>query len=215
MNTLDKDEALKLIEDILRDEELNHIGKINAIRDVLPLSELPESVEETPHWPGMWRVARSENYTTLTMDGALRETKSIDLDTTLLRRCMGVLCKTEKEAEFVKAHLEARLEVIDRLEELNGDWRPNWDASDIKHEPQYSRRTDEINICGAQAFATLPDWFQAKAKQIWLRVIEELGEEKVKLALWPTAFQISRQARLGGNTSMERSDASNEEKNLK
>lgn len=78
------------------------------------------------------------------------------------------------------------LKIDDRLKELNKGWRPDWESKrQYKYEAFYDYQDCSIRISPCLTTRSLPDWFQGKSEEIWKQVIDEFGEEKIKLALWP------------------------------
>lgn len=174
--------------DILDAANMNHVEQSAALKDLI--DELIIENESKPsHWPGMYFPEQNAQYWLLNNIYDIIEvtkTDNIDADSILIRRACAISCETKEEADFVQAHMKVRLEIIDRLRELNGNWIPDANINSFKYEPAYDRNIDRIIIQESRAYSSLPDWFQARTKQIWNQIIyEEFGEEKVKLALWP------------------------------
>ena len=100
-------------------------------------------------------------------------------------RCNINCCQTESELKLVARQKQAFLEVVDKLKELNDGWKPDWNNSaQRKCEPYYSHQGNEIHISFSDSIQVLPSLLQSKSEKVWLDVIEQLGEDKVKLALW-------------------------------
>ena len=124
---LEADEILKS-RDLNRNEQYKALCKI--IQDVLTAKEKPEPRQ---HWPGTfnpfntdvsphsgvpfyilsWNSSRGFGFIEKIIPQSDRDERLAEN-----ARAMGICCETEKEAEFVKAHMEAKLAVIDRLKGL-------------------------------------------------------------------------------------------------
>ncbi len=179
------------ISGILGDASLSQIDQaaaLNSLIDELITEEKPEPAPEW-HWPGMFNPGAGDEYVHPWVDTPGYGTRhNNNQECTDFDRASGLCCETAAEAAFVKAHTEARLAVIDRLKALNEGWRPDWDAgNELKFHLSYLPYEDEIVISqGATGLCqSPPDCFYAKSTLICQQVISELGEEKVKLAIWP------------------------------
>jgi len=173
----------------LTNMELSDVEKVAAIGEII--DELcPESEEEEPeksfHSPGMWEPTAAElanGVKVYLLHGETCESVTRN-DHIQNLRARGCCCKTKAEAEFVRESQEAKLAIIDRLKILNGGWRMVGISKN--YEPWLLSSVNKIGgineNCGTQ---NMPDCLQAKAKEIWLQVIEEFGAEKVRKALWP------------------------------
>jgi len=178
------EEQEKIIKSILADPDLTQNGKANALIAWID-SHDPAPTEKIAHWQGMYEPKTCGVYWTITNRGVVAECINIFQSATDMQRVLGICCETKKEAELVKSHLEARLEVINLLRKLNDGWTPDWDdSSQVKWSPKIDYGKGKIIFCTFVSRQVIADYFQAKA-EVWERVIEELGEEKVLLALWP------------------------------
>lgn len=168
-----------------------------ALYDELIPGEEPKP-EKEHHWQGMFKPAKHESCKILTWNGTaglsqIEVVSPEDRRNELLiknSRILGICGETSNELLFVYSHLEAKRDVIDRLKELNKGWLPDWsDLYQEKWEPTWNHSAPtcatKINLAVYTSAQSLPDWFQAKSKEIWLQVIEEFGEEKIRLAIWP------------------------------
>lgn len=189
MNEIQK--QLLKVEEILKAPDKSRDEQYQALSELITRIMMGEEGEEPTfekhHWPGMYKPKEGESYITLFWNEEAQEqfvSGPYDCSNSMLkyRRATGESCETEKEAEFIRAHQEAKLAVIDRLAELNGDWRT---GETMHFEPRLNSE-GEINIViyrfGQQG---LPDWFHARYREYWDTILGEFGEEKVKLALWP------------------------------
>jgi hypothetical protein len=161
---------------------------INELTPKRGKQEEPKS--KAKHWPGRYKPELDGMYYALSWsnDRDISVNREGDVYAGEIRvyQLTGICCETEEEAEFVKAHLEARSKLIETLEELNENWRPDWaNSEELKCEPVYNQFYDSMEVLTSATSSYLPDWFQGKSRQVWLDAIEKLGIEKVKLALWP------------------------------
>lgn len=139
-----------------------------------------DTKEESWHWPGRYKPDNG-NYFKIANNG---EVYIPDIESES-DRLNGICCKTREEAEFVKKQREAYLELIDLLQELNEGWRPNWEDNRIlKWGAVYNYAIDKIKIVLSSDEQIFPDCLHGKSRKIWGKVIDQLGEEKIKLALW-------------------------------
>ena len=179
---------LKLkVEEILNDRNKSRFEQQEAIGELIDdiLSEEGRGLEAKPepkHWPGMYRPPDDKNSYAV-WSPRINEVSIASASAIKILRKRGECCAFLAEAEFVKAHMEARLEVIDRLAELNEGWRPQ-KGQNIWY-PFLNRDTGELDFNYTKDTQFLPDWFHGKTLIIWQEVAEELGEEKIKLAIWP------------------------------
>jgi len=176
------------VAEILNDQNKSRLEQQKAIGELIDdiLSGGAQNSEtETPkHWPGMYEPDNYNSpYYYLGPISDISICRTWRKDEVKFERQSGICCETEKEAEFVKAHMEARLEVTDRLAELNEGWRPQ--KGQNMWYPFLVQETGEIDFTYASDTQILPDWFQGKTLTIWKEVVSDLGEEKVKLAIWP------------------------------
>ena len=177
----------KRMRDIHADQGLNFVEKQAAF--VKLIDEVLSEEEKEWRWPGMHSPVLSAEYLVIEAsdDGSIVEARRNENPGCAEgHRALGVCCETEREAEFIKAHTEARLEVVDLLKKLNEGWRPDWDDDYAeKHYAVLDHDLDEIFIRSSGDTQILPCWFHSKTKGIWIQVIKELGEEKVRFALCP------------------------------
>lgn len=172
----------KTIHQILGNQEMSPIeveAELNELVD--ELIQKKQELKKPAHWPGMYIPSGGSSvYAAWSCDMICTSHETLIKGYQLLQIC----CKTTEERDFVLAHQKANLAVINELARLNEGWRPDWKNDDPKWEP-HLQIAGEILILSDSDLQGLPDWFQAKSKEIWLQVIENLGEGKVKLALWP------------------------------
>lgn len=151
--------------------------------------------EKPPHWPGRYSGDRSfvvnANY------GNVR----LKDDSPNIRqyRRSGICCRTVAEVDFVRAHQSAYLELIDKIQECNSrwkqrndDWRPDWNNPNedkvyftLQRVPEVKVVIEGTELYGNVLHQTLKDELYMRSGLIAERILEELGEGKVKLALWP------------------------------
>ena len=85
---------------------------------------------------------------------------------------------------------KVKLEVIDKIQELNKGWRPDWnDEEQKKYYFEYHRHpigTPKIFQNYTETIGILKDEFYFKSREIGCKLIKELGTNKIKLALWPS-----------------------------
>lgn len=181
------------VEEIYDDQKTSDIQKkdlLVALFDEFIQEEPKKAAPKPKHWPGRYSSKKSEcgYYEIWSIDFISSEIahKKLSLRDTLFWYInLGISCETKKEAKFVKAHLEAKNELIETLKKLNEGWRPDWSSKEFKYEPLYRHSTSEIMITESNHCAVLSDCFQGKSRQAWLAAIDWLGKEKIKLALWP------------------------------
>lgn len=189
-----KDYCLKRAKEIIDSRELSDTQKGETIDQLIRgiFQEEPEKIApKAKRWPGRY-VPEPDEDEIYFIWALIREKLQIIKLAVHGKNVLngyiafGASCETKEEAEFVKAHLEARNELIDELARLNKGWRPDWTSNETKWEPVYNRGINEIGIIESAASCYLPDCFQAKYEEIWLMAIKQLGEEKIILALWPS-----------------------------
>lgn len=174
------------IHEILGNQEMSPIeveAELNELVD--ELIQKKQETEEPAHWPGRYNPASNKSFYTCAPNGVAKSFVNYTSDQKNGPREAGVCCQSAQEAEFVFYQKKAELAVIKELARLNEGWRPDWKNDDPKWEPLYDHNSKEIIIQAGTVGSYLPEWFQAKSEKIWEQVIENLGEEKVKLALWP------------------------------
>ena len=172
----------KIIQRILTDTDLTQPGKVRALMAWVKGLK-PE--EKASHYLGMYEPPKGYVYFVPLMDGILT-LRNNHQKLVAYYRDLGICCETAKEAEFVKAQMEARLKVLDMLKRLNDGWTPDWEnKAQGKWEPVYDLIDNKINILWYNITQTLPSCFAASTMEIWLQIIKELGEDKVILAIWP------------------------------
>jgi hypothetical protein len=180
-----KERYAAAIKEILGNREASDIQIEDELIDLLE-ELIPEGEEKAAakHWPGRYKPKDSKIWT-IFANGRVHSA-TLTEDDINKRKILGISCETQDEVEFVKAHLEAKNELIETLEELNGGWRPDWaNPEESKYEPYYDRNGDRLVIAHYMTVSSLPDCFQIKSPAIWRLLIERIGEEKIKLALWP------------------------------
>jgi hypothetical protein len=146
-------------------------SKEEILRDFEALKKEIESLpddKQKGHWPGMFIPEDEEiNYYPSTVGS----------------------CKTQKEADWLESYFIAKKQVIDLLLEKNGgdtdwiDWRDKHQVKCIIRGWNHS--TQKFYFVNDYTVQTKEPWFIARHKNIWLQVIEELGGETVRLALFP------------------------------
>ena len=105
MNGIEKREAMERLISELRPEEAE---------------EMKEAENKSRHWPGMYRPEEESRYREYVLEEDEWEDAVNKVTSHTERgRAFLLVAETEKEAEFVKAHLEARRDLIDRIQELN------------------------------------------------------------------------------------------------
>jgi hypothetical protein len=139
--------------------------------------------KEERHWPGRYK-AEELYYVPDIAHGHVNKRENARKELVKSDRECGIACKIRDEALFIQQQQSAYLELIDKIQELNEGWRPDWNDDNYKHEPCYNHYDGLISIVSDNSDQSLPDWFQAKSKQIWKTAIDQLGEPKIKLALW-------------------------------
>lgn len=185
MNEIDK--QLLKVEEILKAPDKSRDEQYQALSELITEIMMEEGIEETPvekerHWPGMYNDLP---YWIDTSYGGLMEVMHDNtnaLEFKNIYRYHNNCSATKAEAQFVRQHMEVKLAVIDRLAELNGDWRTG--EKPTHFEPRLNSE-GEINIVIYRFAQGLPDWFHARYEEYWNTILGEFGEEKVKLALWP------------------------------
>ena len=158
-------------------------GKLAQLIDEINPEADSEFGEPERHWPGMYDPEAGENYFHPMYIGEVRDNTQSSTD---FHRAQGCCCKTKEESEFVKARIEAKRDIIDRLKNLNDGWTPDWsDCSqekffmELDHDDKHS-----ICICSTNVIQAHPDRYYGSRAAIFSLIIEEFGEEKVKLAIW-------------------------------
>jgi hypothetical protein len=142
------------------------------------------------HWPGMYRPSPDkENKSIVFVGSQYHASITISADEIEFFRYCQRSCATQEEADFIYSAHKARLQIIDRLLELNEGWRPGWNnEKQAKWEIFYYETENEISPVINYTNHSLPDWFQAKNEIIWMQIIEEFGPEKIRLGLGWTRF---------------------------
>lgn len=138
------------------------------------------------HWPGYYDPLEGGEYFVVcsAVNGLLAYKRTNgDQSYTDADRALGICCETKEEAEFVIKQKKAERDVRDLLEKKNEGWRPDWEST--KQDKWEAFKQGAAIRFQATACQTLRDCFQAMTEEVWEEVIEELGEEKVRLALWP------------------------------
>lgn len=179
-------------DEILKSSRLSREQKMEAMHDLIEkvltgrIEEPPEEQTEEWHWQGMYEPKVNERYFLVGEKEKMNRPRNTDAEMADFHRSHMLCSKTEAEAEFVREHMEARRDIIDRLKLLNEGWQPDWsDYEQRKYFPRWDYEKCEISIAYALCVQILPDWFHAETVEICMQVIEEFGEEKVRLALWP------------------------------
>jgi len=164
-------------------------GEISMNEADEELRKLADNVDKTTqrvaklHWPGRYKPEDGGVYH-LAADPP--ETVYLDNYPELVEshRLNGVCCASHKEAEYVRKHKEAYLKLVDKIQELNNGWEPDWDdGSMAKFFFHY-----EDDLMAYSEWYTLKackNELYFKSSEIGKQIIEELGEETIKLALWP------------------------------
>lgn len=146
-----------------------------------PLNDDNENKPIEPHWPGYYQP--EELHIFYHFGG--RYAYSNDFKSSQAARAFGACSKTIEESEQVFESAKIRLQIIDRLVELNDGWRPDWEDRDQrKYVISYYYRDNETVISGYNEVQILPSMFYAKSDKIWQQIIDEIGEAAIIQAMW-------------------------------
>lgn len=93
------------------------------------------------------------------------------------------ICKTEEEAIFVSRIKKARYELIKRIQELNAGWEPDFLDMD-RGKWCFTLIYSAIYVSFFYSVYQQPAYFYFESESIGNKLIEELGEDLIKLAIW-------------------------------
>jgi len=100
-------------------------------------------------------------------------------------RVIGTSCATEEEAQLVHQQQESYLELIDKIHELNDGWTPDWGRVDsLKYAFNYCIDAASVQLFGWSDSQHYKTELYFESEKIGSKIIEELGEDLIKLALW-------------------------------
>jgi hypothetical protein len=149
--------------------------------------------EEPGHWPGRY-LAKEEGLHTIAQmgyDGPVMFTFSQGAINMTMRKSQTSTL-TKQECDFVDRQKSAYLQLIDKIQELNEGWRPDW--SDLRQDKYYFLYYHDYILKGS-GYILISGWddratqcykeeLYFNKKIIGKKIIEELGESLIKLALW-------------------------------
>ena len=85
---------------------------------------------------------------------------------------------SEKEAQAALDRINKRNEILDRIEELNEGWEPDWsDFDQDKHWMTWDREDNQFFIAGNIISKSLPDRYYLKSESIGHQLIEEFEDD--------------------------------------
>jgi hypothetical protein len=150
--------------------------------------ELDKTQDSEWHWAGMFEPKEKQTYFTVEESaGGLAVDNKCNTyqQCTDAHRALGVCCKTEKEAEFIRSKQVAYLEVVDLLKKLNNGWRPDWTDEDQEKYFLFWDHSDGEILCDIHGYSQgQRSELAAKTEEICHDVIKQLGPDKIYLALW-------------------------------
>lgn len=173
---MSKQELIKQIE-ALKSEAKKLEKKINSMPDG----------KKKPHWMGMFDCEGSPYYMGAFDLDLIYAFCDSDLEKNVQRGRQG-MCETKHEVKFVQRYMEAKRRVIDLLLEKNGgdvNWIDWYNTRQKKWMLSIDHQSGALKATLYVTYQYRQPWFYARSKEIWLEVIEELGEYTVKLALFP------------------------------
>lgn len=140
--------------------------------------QLKELLKEEKKPVKRWRAERYEHYRFI--DPSCGNVTTIDLYITSdnYRYATGNYFKTEEEAEEYQRKLLARQRIIDRIAELNGDWKPDWsDEDETKHYITY--KYEENRLCPDYIYMlqSRENEFYMKSEKIAKQIIKECEDD--------------------------------------
>jgi len=85
---------------------------------------------------------------------------------------------SEGDAQAALDRLNKRNEILDRIEELNEGWEPDWsDFDQDKHWMTWDREDNQFFIAGNIISKSLPDRYYLKSESIGHQLIEEFEDD--------------------------------------
>ena len=149
-----------------------------------------EEEEVVHHWPGMYEPGYNAGYWTADPENNGKvefefweDYESHEVDSKKSERIFSNCHKTKEEAKAVWEQKKAYLELVDLIKKLNAGWRPDFnDADQLKYYLFFNSFARSVN----QSYTSSGQYYRpelyAKAG-VLDKVIEELGEAKIKLAM--------------------------------
>jgi len=156
------------------------LGKLDKtqIDELLKILKFSYGVKPMKYIPGRYTEISFWKY-----DESSAVGEKFDFSVDYFRR-MGVCSETKEEAEFVYRQQKAYLELIDKIFELNDGWVPAWGANISNYAFSYYHPGKGIDSYDWENIQYFKTELYFKSEDIGNRIIEELGTELIKLALW-------------------------------
>src|SRR6056297_2906767 len=83
---------------------------------------------------------------------------------------------SEKEAQAALDRLKKHNEILDRIEELNEGWEPDWsDFEQSKHKIVWDREDNQFFVLARVINKSLPDRYYLEFRSIGEKLIDEFG----------------------------------------
>jgi hypothetical protein len=85
--------------------------------------------------------------------------------------------ETKQEAEEKLEAIKKKYEIINRIEELNNGWEPDWDIEVLKWSLYYENDIRKWSVSPAFFFKRMPDKYYFKSEKIGEQLISEFGDD--------------------------------------
>jgi hypothetical protein len=165
----------------LKQIEADIKGVLERLEELKQKSKDDEFENEISYSPGYFPAKKGDEYHTPRVYENIQQKWANDKQD-LWWQNMGSICRTREEAEFVVRKKEAYCKLVMRISELNGGWVPNWENP---HEYRYFFSLYHASV-------EILDWYyQVHHDELYLKdrrtgekLLEELGEDLIKLAIW-------------------------------
>jgi len=169
-----------------KEHKTSHIeqyqASIERCKERLPIiDEEIKQLKQQGGYDKMWKPAPAEDYFYINRCGEARKTHYEGTQCDTWRRATSnqyqteYHCKKAIEAEKLKGEIRefARVE--------NGEWRVDWEASDLKHTLHINNDTTQVSRCSYPQFNDLKIIPILKTSQIADKAIEKFGKRILEL----------------------------------
>lgn len=174
-------------QEIINSAEMTRTEQASAMTKLL--REILDKKEPNPqHWPGMYMPTRQDTFYCINpkSEEEFESYSFFSQESILKLNALPFICKTKEEVVFLISHYKAKRDLIEKIADINKGWIPEWNnEKEIKIYFYYCRKSNRLKTEHTYSDQVVEDCFYFRYPTMAISIENELGAERIKLALWP------------------------------